>query len=142
MSTGSFGYDVQPGEIQINPGRGTVRVMVANTGDRAVQVGSHYHFYEANAALKFDREAAYGRHLAIPSGLAVRFEPGDEREVELVDFGGKRVLYGFSSVVNGALDDPNVKAAAAKRLKDFLENSNAESNVPNPSAQAAVKENS
>ena len=142
MSTGSFGYDVQLGEIQINPGRGTAKVMVANTGDRAIQVGSHYHFYEANAALKFDREVAYGTHLAIPSGLAVRFEPGDEREVELVDFGGKRVLYGFSNVVNGALDDPKVKAAAAKKLKDFLENSNAESNVPTASAQAVVKENS
>lgn len=136
MSGGPLGYETQAGEIEINAGRATATVLVANTGDRAVQVGSHYHFYEANAALKFDREAAYGKHLAIPSGLAIRFEPGDEREVELVDFGGRRVLYGFSNVVNGALDDPEVKAAAAERLMDFLENSNAEANVPTPAEEA------
>lgn len=134
MSQGPLGYETQPGSIEINAGRATATVLVANTGDRAVQVGSHYHFYEGNAALQFDREAAYGKHLAIPSGLAIRFEPGDEREVELVDFGGTRVLYGFSNVVNGAFADPAVKKAAAERLKDFLENSNAEANVPSSDA--------
>lgn len=134
MSQGPFGYETQPGSIEINAGRATATVLVANTGDRAVQVGSHYHFYEGNAALQFDREAAYGKHLAIPSGLAIRFEPGDEREVELVDFGGTRVLYGFSNVVNGAFADPAVKKAAAERLQDFLENSNTEANVPSPDA--------
>lgn len=145
MSAGVFSYETQPGAITINPGRATVKVQVANTGDRAVQVGSHYHFYEVNAALQFNREAAYGRHLAIPSGLAVRFEPGDEREVELVEFGGKRVLYGFSNLVDGWLDDPEVKTTATEKLKDFLANSNAESNVQinansntNPNAQSNI----
>lgn len=101
-----------------------------------MQVGSHYHFYEANAALQFDRDAAYGKHLAIPSGLAIRFESGDEREVELVDFGGRRVLYGFANLVDGALDDPENKAEAEKRLRDFLDNSNAEANIPTPTEKA------
>ncbi|WP_231699646.1 MULTISPECIES: urease subunit beta [Corynebacterium] len=113
----------------MNEGRATVTVSVANTGDRAIQVGSHYHFFEANAALEFDREAAYGRHLAIPSGLAIRFEPGDTREVELVDFGGARVLYGFSNLVDGTLDDEEIREQAMRRLEDFLKNSNSEDNV-------------
>ncbi|QNP93302.1 urease subunit beta [Corynebacterium zhongnanshanii] len=113
----------------MNEGRATVTVSVANTGDRAIQVGSHYHFFEANAALEFDREAAYGRHLAIPSGLAIRFEPGDTREVELVDFGGARVLYGFSNLVDGPLDDEEIREQAMRRLEDFLKNSNSEDNV-------------
>lgn len=112
--------------MELNPGREVTTLMVSNTGDRAIQVGSHYHFYEANAALSFDRAASYGKHLAIPSGLAIRFEPGDEREVELVDFGGRRVLYGFAGLVNGPLDDATIKAAAAERLQDFLDNSNEE----------------
>ncbi|WP_246394773.1 urease subunit beta [Corynebacterium anserum] len=136
MSGSTLAYEPQDGEIEINAGRDTTKVVVANTGDRAVQVGSHYHFYEANAALQFDRDAAYGKHLAIPSGLAIRFEPGDEREVELVDFGGRRVLYGFANLVDGALDNPEIKAAAAERLKDFLDNSNAEVHIPTPTEEA------
>ena len=84
-----------PGEIEINANRPVLLLTVANTGDRPIQVGSHYHFAEANPALAFDRDAARGRHLAIPAGTSVRFEPGIERTVELVPFGGAQVLRGF-----------------------------------------------
>ena len=95
---------VDDGEIQINVGRKTIKVRVANTGDRPVQVGSHYHFYETNSALQFDREASRGFRLNIPAGTAVRFEPGQEREVELVAYAGKREVYGFNAKVMGPLD--------------------------------------
>lgn len=108
------------GQITLNPGRRTITLKVSNTGDRAIQVGSHYHFFEVNPALHFQREASWGMHLAIPSGLAVRFEAGDSREVELVDFGGRRILYGFAGLVEGALDDPSVRARAMGFLDDFL----------------------
>nr|WP_034647124.1 urease subunit beta [Corynebacterium sputi] len=120
MSGSATRYETQAGEIELNPGRRTATLRVSNTGDRAVQVGSHYHFFEANAALDFDREAAWGMHLSIPSGLAVRFEPGNTQEVELVDFGGKRILHGFAGLVEGALDDPAVRTAALQRLPEFL----------------------
>lgn len=120
MSAGADVYLVQPGELELNSGRRTTRITVANTGDRAIQVGSYYHFFEVNPALDFDREAAWGMHLDIPAGLAIRFEPGDEREVQLVDFGGRRVLYGFANLANGSLDDPEVKATALRRLDGFL----------------------
>ena len=92
-----------PGDHILNPGRRTVTLAVANTGDRPIQVGSHYHFAETNAALDFDREAARGMRLNIPSSLAVRFEPGQHRTVELVDFGGERRVIGFRGLVQGAL---------------------------------------
>ena len=95
---------VLPGEIELNAGRETVRLLVGNTGDRPIQVGSHYHFYEANEALEFNREQAKGMRLDIPAGTAVRFEPGDEREVQLVPFVGSREVYGFNGKVNGELD--------------------------------------
>ena len=95
---------VSDGEIELNAGRETVRLMVANTGDRPIQIGSHYHFYEANEALAFNREQAKGMRLDIPAGTAVRFEPGDEREVQLVPFVGSREVYGFNGKVNGMLD--------------------------------------
>ena len=94
----------QSGELELNAGKPTIQVTVANTGDRPVQVGSHFHFYEANVALQFDRESTKGMHLNIPSGTAIRFEPGDERQVELVPFVGSRQVYGFNGLVNGALD--------------------------------------
>ncbi len=94
---------VQEGEIELNAGRPTVQVQVANTGDRPIQVGSHFHFYEVNEALHFDREQAKGMRLDIPAGTAVRFEPGDEREVTLVPFTGSRQVYGFNGLVNGKL---------------------------------------
>jgi urease subunit beta len=94
---------VREGDIELNAGRPTLRVRVANTGDRPIQVGSHYHFYETNDALAFEREATRGYRLNVPAGTAVRFEPGQEREVELVAFAGARIVYGFQARVSGAL---------------------------------------
>ena len=91
------------GDIELNVGRATVRLKVANTGDRPIQVGSHYHFYETNNALSFDRDAARGFRLNIAAGTAVRFEPGQEREVELVAYAGERKVYGFQGKIMGAL---------------------------------------
>jgi urease subunit beta len=91
------------GEIELNVGRPTLRVRVSNTGDRPIQVGSHYHFYETNRALAFDREAARGYRLNVAAGTAVRFEPGQEREVELVAFAGERKVFGFQARVMGPL---------------------------------------
>jgi urease subunit beta len=91
------------GDIELNQGVATVTLEVANTGDRPIQVGSHYHFYETNAALRFDREKARGLRLDIAAGTAVRFEPGQRREVTLVPFGGARKVYGFQQKIMGAL---------------------------------------
>ena len=108
--------DPGEGDVTINEGRETANVTVSNTGDRPAQVGSHFHFFEANAALAFDREAAFGMRLNIPAGTAVRFEPGDEQDVELVAFGGKRRAYGMNGLVNGSVTvDPT---AALERLRD------------------------
>jgi urease subunit beta len=93
----------QSGHLDINKDRATVRVSVANTGDRPIQVGSHYHFFETNGALRFDRDVTKGFRLNIPAGTAVRFEPGQSREVELVAFGGDRRVYGFAGRIMGAL---------------------------------------
>lgn len=93
----------QQGEIALNEGRATIEVHVENTADRPVQVGSHYHFFETNAALAFDRELTKGFRLNIPAGTAVRFEPGQGRTVELVAFGGERIIYGFTAAVMGPL---------------------------------------
>ena len=97
-------YKVDAGSIALNEGRETVKVTVANTGDRPVQIGSHYHFYEVNEALIFDREKARGFRLNIAAGAAVRFEPGQYRDVELVALTGDRVVYGFQAKVSGQLD--------------------------------------
>jgi urease subunit beta len=94
---------IEPGEIELNAGRPTVTLEVANTGDRPVQIGSHYHFYETNAALDFDREQARGMRLDIAAGTAVRFEPGQTRTVQLVAYGGDRKVYGFQARIMGAL---------------------------------------
>ncbi len=94
------------GEIELNVGREAFALEVANTGDRPIQVGSHYHFAETNAALAFDRARARGCRLAIPAGTAVRFEPGQRRTVQLVAFSGARIVYGFTGAVMGALDAP------------------------------------
>ncbi len=101
MIPGEFLID--DGEHELNAGRATVTVVVSNTGDRPVQIGSHYHFYEVNEALAFDREAARGFRLNIAAGTAVRFEPGQERTVELVELAGDRVVYGFNGKVMGKL---------------------------------------
>ena len=95
---------VVEGEVELNAGRPTIMLEVANTGDRPIQVGSHYHFAETNGALAFDRAAARGFRLNVAAGTAVRFEPGQRRTVELVAFGGDRLVYGFTGAVMGALD--------------------------------------
>jgi len=94
---------IEPGEIALNAGRRTATVVVANSGDRPIQVGSHFHFFETNPALQFDRDVAYGMRLNIAAGTAVRFEPGQQRTVELVDLAGSREVYGFNAKVMGAL---------------------------------------
>lgn len=96
-------YDIQPGDIELNAGRRTLALSVANTGDRPIQVGSHYHFFETNPALKFDRKKARGMRLDIAAGTAVRFEPGQTRDVQLVALAGKRMVYGFRGDVMGKL---------------------------------------
>ena len=108
-----------PGEIILGEGdivafkdRQIVEVLVANTGDRPIQVGSHCHFFEANRALRFDREKAYGFRLQVPAGTAVRFEPGEDKRVILVSISGNRVAYGINGLTHGRLDDPHVKAKA------------------------------
>lgn len=94
----------QAGELELNAGRATLQVTVANTGDRPIQVGSHFHFFEVNPALSFDRDQAKGMRLDIPAGTAVRFEPGDERQVQLVALAGRREVYGFNALVQGSVD--------------------------------------
>jgi len=105
-------YIVPDGDIELNAGRQQATVRVRNTGDRPVQVGSHYHFFEANRELDFDRRTAYGMRLDIPAGTAVRFEPGDERDVPLVALGGARRAIGFAALVDGDLGD--IEAAMQK----------------------------
>jgi len=97
-------YEIQKGELVLNEGREKVKLSVANLGDRPIQVGSHYHFFETNSALEFDREASYGFRLNIPAGTAVRFEPGQTREIELVAYAGSREVYGFNAKVMGPLE--------------------------------------
>jgi urease subunit beta len=103
---------VDEGDIELNAGRRTIVVSVANTGDRPIQIGSHYHFAETNAALRFDRALARGFRLNIAAGTAVRFEPGQSRTVELVELAGARVVYGFNGDVMGPLDAPATKRAS------------------------------
>jgi urease subunit beta len=103
------------GEIELNVGRPTLKLAVANTGDRPIQVGSHYHFAETNAALKFDRAAARGHRLNIPAGTAVRFEPGQQRTVELVALGGARIVIGFAGAVMGPLDPAAPRGKRGKK---------------------------
>lgn len=98
-------YFLDDNDIIANADRPVIELVVANSGDRPIQVGSHFHFYEVNSALKFEREQAYGMRLNIPSGLTVRFEPGDERTVYLTPLGGTRTVYGLNNRVNGKLDD-------------------------------------
>lgn len=106
MEPGEYLLNETAGDIKANAGRATVQVLVKHTGDRPVQVGSHYHFFEVNSTLQFDRQAAYGMRLNIAAGTAVRFEPGEEKEVGLVAFGGTRTIYGHNGQVNGPLEKP------------------------------------
>lgn len=104
------------GDIILNEGKASVTVLVANKGDRPVQVGSHYHFFEVNKCLSFDREKSYGYRLDIPSGTSVRFEPGEEKEVQLTAIGGRRFVYGLNDLICGNLDE--VKEQAMERAKE------------------------
>jgi urease beta subunit len=104
-------------EIEINAGRPTRTLTVNNTGDRPVQVGAHYHFFEVNRALVFDRAAAYGMRLDLPAGTAARFEPGEVREVRLIPLAGQRVVFGFAGLVSGALDDPEIRRRSLEGLQ-------------------------
>lgn len=115
MKPGEYLIDEAAGPIVANPGRKTVRLLVKNTGDRPVQVGSHYHFFEVNRALAFDRTASYGMRLNIPAGTAVRFEPGDEKEIELTELAGKRIVHGLNGLVGGPLDGRGNGERAAQR---------------------------
>ena len=107
-------------DIELNAGAKAVRLVVANKGDRPVQVGSHCHFFEVNRCLAFDREAAYGMRLNVAAGTAVRFEPGDTREVELVAIGGAREVYGLNGLVNGRLDDDATRRRALAAVRAFV----------------------
>lgn len=110
---------IDDGEITVNEGREAVEISVTNTADRPVQVGSHFHFFEVNKLLEFDRAAAFGKRLDIPSGTAVRFEPGESRRVSLVDIGGNRVGMGLNGLTQGSFDDENVKKAALEKAKQL-----------------------
>jgi len=111
-------YILAAGDIECNVGRPTLQISVVNTGDRPVQVGSHFHFFEVNRQMEFDREKAFGMRLSIPAGTAVRFEPGEEKEVELVPLGGKRKVYGINNLVNGTTIS---KTAAQKAMKEVVD---------------------
>jgi urease subunit beta len=108
-------YILDGPEIELNAGATVVTITVTNTGDRPVQIGAHYHFFEVNRALVFDRVKAYGMRLDLPSGTSVRFEPGDNKEVKLIPYGGRRVVYGFNALVSGRLDDPYTRETSIKR---------------------------
>lgn len=113
-------YFIDEGSIELNSGKEDVILKVENIGDRPVQVGSHYHFFEVNAFLDFDRENAYGMRLNIPSGTSVRFEPGSIKEVSLVPYTGKRYISGFNALVEGFLDDKDTKIQALKKVEIFI----------------------
>jgi urease subunit beta len=110
-------YILKKGNIACNVGRATAKVTVVNTGDRPVQIGSHFHFFEVNKQMRFDREKAFGMRLNIAAGTAVRFEPGEEKKVELVEFGGDKIIVGFNNLVNGKINKTNAKTAM-KKLKE------------------------
>ena len=117
MSNPSGHYIPAADPVEINPGRPTLSLLVWNTGDRAIQVGSHFHFFEVNRALSFHREAAYGMRLDIPAGTAVRFEPGDRKEVTLVAVGGTRRILGLNGLTSGSLDSPDVRNRALAEMQ-------------------------
>jgi urease subunit beta len=117
MNPGEYLLNENAGPILANVGRSTLRLIVKNAGDRPVQIGSHYHFFEANRALSFDRPAAFGLRLNRPAGTAVRFEPGEEKEVELTEFGGSRVIHGGNGLVGGAISDSSLQKRAIERAR-------------------------
>jgi urease beta subunit len=118
MKPGEYFLNEAAGPVEANVGREITRVIVRNAGDRPVQVGSHFHFFETNRELEFDRAAAYGMRLNIPAGTAVRFEPGEEKEVELTPFGGHRVMQGCNALVEGPLDAEGARDNALTRAEN------------------------
>lgn len=112
-------YFLSDRPVEANANRKVSLVTVSNTGDRPIQVGSHTHFFEVNKALSFSRKAAYGYRLNIPAGTSVRFEPGETKEVELTEYGGKKIVYGFSGLVNGSLASKRSSAIAGAKRKGF-----------------------
>src|SRR5262245_43282728 len=137
MIPGEYFFDGPP--LELNAGRETRTVQVNNTGDRPVQIGSHFHFFEVNKALVFDRAATYGMRLDLPAGTAVRFEPGDIKTVHLVALAGQRVVYGGSGLVNGALDDARVKERAMQRLEAWTRGERAVGPIREHGAQRKPK---
>lgn len=117
MKAGEWILSDQP--VEINAGRRTLRLSVRNTGDRPIQVGSHFHFFEINRAMDFDRPRAMGMHLNIPAGAAIRFEPGDEREVDLVEYGGMKRVIGFNGLINGSVQAKWPLKEALQRARDL-----------------------
>ncbi|HTE13031.1 MAG TPA: urease subunit beta [Chitinophagaceae bacterium] len=115
-------YILQNDDIIANNGKPTVDITVVNTGDRPVQIGSHFHFFEINKQLLFDRSKAFGMHLNIPAGTAVRFEPGEEKQVTLVAYGGNKKVFGFNNLVDGDLSAVNRKSALEKALSQNFKN--------------------
>ena len=116
MNPGEYLLEEAAGDVEANAGRTLRSLVVQHTGDRPIQVGSHFHFFEVNRALVFDRPQAYGTRLNVPAGTAVRFEPGEEKEVSLVALGGARIVRGHNGLVDGALDDHAVRSAALEGL--------------------------
>ncbi len=116
MIPGEYFFDGP--DIELNAGRPTVILRVTNRGDRPIQVGAHYHFFETNRELVFDREKAYGMRLDLPSGSSARFEPGDVKDVQLIPYACRRKVYGFNGLVMGRLDDPYTRQTSLKRCKE------------------------
>lgn len=116
MIPGEYFFDGE--DLELNAGKPVLTLKVNNTGDRPVQIGAHYHFFEVNKALVFDRAKAYGMRLDLPSGTAVRFEPGEVKEVALIPYAGHRVVYGFSALVSGSLDDPYTREMSFGRCRE------------------------
>lgn len=129
------------GRIDINAGRPTVTLTVRNTGDRAIQVGSHYHFFEANRALSFDRSKAYGMHLDIPAGTAVRIEPGDTHKVTLVEYGGGMRVVGFAGLLDGGIRATAARERALRRMAElgFADKPEAAAKITKPGGKKAAK---
>ena len=117
MTPGEFLCDGP--DLELNAGRPAIAIEVTNTGDRPIQVGSHFHFFEVNAAMVFDREAAYGMRLDLPAGTAVRFEPGDVKRVQVIPLSGERVVHGLNGLVRGQLDDAAVRKQALERVREL-----------------------